>query len=117
MNDNLEGTEKTSYQMPAYTDGTADLGLGLAVILLGLFPALRGTLGPTWTVPIFLLALGLIAIGLVIFRNRVTSSRLAQIEFSEPSRERQKVGLYLTIFLLLLTLISWLGFLSVHWGG
>jgi hypothetical protein len=110
MNENLKQSEKTSYRMAMYADGTADLGLGLLVLLLGLYPPVRGLLGPTWTTLIFFIALGLIVFGLMTFRKRATASRMAQIEFSEPSRERQKVGLYLTIFLLILTLISWLGF-------
>ena len=110
MNDDLDRkqTGQASSPMAMYTDGTADLGLGLLVLLLGLYPSARNLLGPAWTILIFLLGTGLVFIGLAQLRKRVTTSRLAQIPVTEPSRERQKVGLYLTIFLLILTLVTWL---------
>ena len=49
----LKQTEKASYRLAAYADGTGDLSLGLVFILLGVLPPLPGSLRTRLEYPLF----------------------------------------------------------------
>ena len=119
----LKGTERNSFKLSAYADGTADLSLGLVFILLGIYPFTREWLGVYWNFPIFLIALGVVVYAQFRFRQRITPQRIGLVSFGERTKKRTRVALLVTVILFILTVLTWLGaargtFFSLpHWMG
>jgi hypothetical protein len=111
MNANLDlkQTEKASYKLAAYADGTADISLGLVMILLGIYPTTRELLGVYWNFPLFLFALGLVVYAQFRVKKRITPSRIGIVEFGEKVKNRAKVALLITVVLFTLTVLTWVG--------
>lgn len=105
----LKSTEKASYKLAAYADGTADLSLGLVMILLGIYPFSRNLLGAYWNFPIFLVALGLVVYLQSRIRQRITPSRIGLVSFGEKTKKRTRVALIVTVVLFILTVLTWVG--------
>lgn len=105
----LKSTEKASFRLAAYSDGTADLGLGLVFLLLGAYPFTRELLGVYWNFPLFLLALGLIVTAQILVKKRLTPSRIGIVSLGQRFKTRAKVSLLATAVLLVLTVLTWLG--------
>ncbi|MFN2113833.1 MAG: hypothetical protein ACK2TT_11995 [Anaerolineales bacterium] len=105
----LKGTEKASWKLAAYSDGTADLSLGLVFLLLGVYPFTRELLGPVWNFPLFLLALGGVVALQLIVKRRVTFSRIGIVRLGERFQKRLKVAFLVMIALLVLTTLTWVG--------
>ena len=83
MNANLDlkQTEKASFQLAAYADGTSDISLGLVFVLLGFYPLTRTFLGPILNMVVFLAALAAIVISLQVLRSRITPTRIGLVQF------------------------------------
>ena len=105
----LKGTERNSFKLTAYADGTADLSLGLVFLLLGIYPFTREQLGPVWNFPLFLVALGTIVYAQIRVKKRLTPSRIGIVKLGERFKKRAWVVLLVTIVLFTLTVLTWVG--------
>ena len=108
-NIDLKGTERASFKLAAYADGTADLGLGLVFILLGIYPFTRELLGPAWNFPLFLLVLGIIVYAQIRVKKHIAPSRIGIVKLGQRAQKRAKVALLVTAVLLALTVLTWMG--------
>jgi hypothetical protein len=103
----LKRTEKASYRLAAYGDGTSDLALGLTFLLLGLYPLTRAAFGPDWNMLFFLAVLGSI-VGLQFWvRYRLGPSRLGIVEFGPRVKNRLRLALVITILLAGAMIATW----------
>jgi len=105
----LKQTEKASFRLAAYADGTADLSLGLVFLLLGLYPLTRELFGVYWNFPFFLLVLGAIVAAQVWVKKRLTPSRIGIVTLGERFKKRSRLALLITVILLILTTLTWVG--------
>ena len=105
----LKKAEQASFKLAAYADGTSDLGLGLVYILLGIYPFTREQLGPAWNFPLFLGALGLVVLAQILTKNRLAPSRIGIVKLGPRVQARFKAALLVTIILLALTVLTWVG--------
>lgn len=105
----LKGSERESFKLAAYTDGTADLSLGLVYLLLGVYPYTRKMLGPAWNFPLFLGALGTILFAQIWFKKRFSSSRIGIVKLGQRYQKRTRVVLLITVLLFTLTVLTWVG--------
>jgi hypothetical protein len=103
----LKQTEKTSFKLATYADGTNDIALGLVMILLGIYPFTRAALGVTWNFLGYLLILGLIVFFQSRLRARLAPSRIGLVKFGPAVNKRLKLALVLTFTLLFLTALTW----------
>ena len=108
----LKSTERNSFKLAAYADGTSDLSLGLVFILLGIYPFTREQLGPAWNFPLFLVALGAIVYAQLRVKKRVTPSRIGIVKLGERFKKRALVVLLVTAALFALTVLTWVGALD-----
>ena len=111
MNNNLDlkQTERNSFKLAAYADGTSDLGLGLVFILLGIYPFTREQLGPVWNFPLFLAVLGLLVFAQYRLKSRLAPSRIGIVKLGPRIQKRFRSALLATIILLALTVLTWVG--------
>jgi len=109
MNDqfDLKSTEKASYKLAAYGDGTADLSMGLVFLLLGLFPLTREILGPSWNVVFFLVVLGLVVAAQGMVRARLGPSRIGIVKFGPRVKNRVRIALLINVALALAMIAIW----------
>jgi hypothetical protein len=105
----LKNTEKASFKLATYTDGTADISLGLVFTLLGIYPFTRELLGPAWNFPLFLAALGLIVVFQMLVKRRLGPSRIGIVKLGGRIQKRLKASLLVMIALLALTVLTWVG--------
>ncbi|MGB2962455.1 MAG: hypothetical protein WBB69_00525 [Anaerolineales bacterium] len=111
MNKNLDlkQTERNSFKLATYADGTADLSLGLAFLLLGIYPFTREQLGPVWNFPVFLVVLGLIVFAQYRVKSRLAPTRIGIVKLGQRVQKRFKVALLVMVILLTLTVLTWVG--------
>jgi hypothetical protein len=112
MNANLDlkETEKASYRLAAFGDGTADLTLGLSFLLLGCFPLTRAAFGPTINAVIFLIALyGIIFLTSQV-RKKLGPSRLGIVTFGDRVKKRSRIMGIITALLSLAMIAVWFRF-------
>jgi len=105
----LKQTEKAGFKLAAYADGTADIGLGLVFLLLGIYPFTREQLGPVWTFPLFLAFLGVIVFAQIRVKNRLAPTRIGIVKLGERFQKLAKGALLATLVLLALTVLTWIG--------
>lgn len=111
MNKNLDlkQTERNSFKLATYADGTADLSLGLAFLLLGIYPFTREQLGPVWNFPVFLVVLGLIVFAQYRVKSRLAPTRIGIVKLGQRVQKQFKVALLVMVILLTLTVLTWVG--------
>ena len=111
MNKNLDlkQTERNSFKLATYAGGTADLSLGLAFLLLGIYPFTRAQLGPVWNFPVFLGVLGLIVFAQYRVKSRLAPTRIGIVKLGQRVQKRFKVALLVMVILLTLTVLTWVG--------
>lgn len=103
----LKQTEKASYRLAAYGDGTADLALGMTFLLLGLYPLTRAAFGPSWNMLFFLAVLGAI-VGIQTWaRSRLAPSRIGIVKFGPRVKNRLRLALLVTILLAAAMIATW----------
>jgi hypothetical protein len=103
----LKQTEKASYRLAAYADGTADLSLGLVFILLGLYPLSRAAFGPDWNMLFFLAVLGLIVLIQSLVKKRLGAARIGIVKFGARVKNRVRISLLITVALSALMIATW----------
>ena len=109
MNTNLDlkQTERNSFKLSAYADGTADMSLGLVMILLGTYPITRELFGVAYNILFFFAVLGLIIFAQIRIKARLTPSRIGLVNFGEKTQRRMKVAVLITFLLVCLTAATW----------
>jgi len=109
MNTNLDlkRTEKASYKLAAYADGTADLGLGLVFFLLGLYPFTREAFGPSFNMLFFILALGGIIFIQGRVRNRLVPGRIGVVKFGPRVKTRTRIAFMVMVVLSAVMITAW----------
>lgn len=103
----LKGTERNSFKLSAYADGTADMSLGLMIILLGTYPITRELFGVAYNILFFFVVLGLIIFAQIRIKARLTPSRIGLVNFGEKTQKRMKVAVLITGLLVLSTAATW----------
>ena len=103
----LKGTERNSFKLSAYADGTADISLGLVMITLGTYPITRELFGVAYNILFFFVVLGLIIFAQIRIKARLTPSRIGLVNFGEKTQKRMKVALLITFVLVCLTAATW----------
>jgi len=109
MNANLDlkSTEKASFKLAAYSDGIADIGLGLVVITLGIYPYTRELLGQGWSALLYLASVGLIIFLQTYVKNRLAPSRIGIVDFGKRATKRLRALGLITAVLVVLTALTW----------
>ena len=105
----LKSTERASYRLAAYADGTSDISLGLVFILLGCYAYTREVLGPGWNMLFFLVMLGLITLGQGLLRKKLIPERIGVVKFGPHVQKRKRVFLLITILLAAGMIATWVG--------
>lgn len=95
----LKQTEKESFKLAAYADGTSDISLGVIFTLLGIYPFTREVLGVGWNTVVFLIALALISLLQMRIRARLIPERIGVVKFGPHVRQRKIAFLLITILL------------------
>ena len=103
----LKSTEKASFKLAAYADGIADIGLGMVMITLGIYPFTRELLGVGWNIVFYLTAVGLIIFAQIQVKNRLAPSRIGIVDFGERAQKRLRVSVLITAVLVALTVLTW----------
>ena len=103
----LKGTEKASFKLAAYSDGIADIGLGLVVITLGIYPFTRELLGQGWNALLYLASVGLILFLQISVKNRLAPSRIGIVDFGKRANKRLRAFGLITAVLVALTALTW----------
>lgn len=103
----LKQTERNSFKLSAYADGTADMSLGLVMILLGTYPITRELFGVAYNILFFFLVLGLIIFTQIRIKAHLTPSRIGLVNFGEKTQRRMKVAVLITFVLVCLTAATW----------
>jgi len=103
----LKQTERNSFKLSAYADGTADISLGLMMILLGTYPITRELFGVAYNILFFFVVLGLIIFAQIRIKARLTPSRIGLVNFGEKTQKRMKVAVLITGLLVLSTAATW----------
>jgi hypothetical protein len=103
----LKQTERNSFKLSAYADGTADMSLGLVMILLGTYPITRELFGVAYNILFFFVVLGLIIFAQIRIKARLTPSRIGLVNFGEKTQRRLKVAILITFVLVCLTAATW----------
>ena len=103
----LKGTERNSFKLSAYADGTADISLGLVMILLGTYPLTRELFGVAFNMLFFFVVLGIIIFAQIRVKARLTPSRIGLVNFGEKTQKRMKVAVLITSLLVFLTAGTW----------
>ena len=106
-NINLKQTERESFNLATYADGTADISLGLLLFLMGIYPLTRELLGVNGNILFSLAVLGLIFTAQVWAKKRLAPSRVGVVKFGERIQKRLKVALLVGILLFFLTAGTW----------
>ena len=104
---NLKQTERESFKLATYTDGLSDIGLGLVMILMGIYPLTRQLLGVNGNMVFSLATLGLIFAGQVWAKKRLGPSRIGVVTFGERVQKRLKISLLIGIVLFFLVALTW----------
>ena len=109
MNTNLDlkGTEKASFKLAAYSDGIADIGLGLVVITLAIYPFTRELLGVNWNALLYLGSVSLIIFLQTYVKNRLTPSRIGIVDFGKRATKRLLAFGLITAVLVVLMALTW----------
>jgi hypothetical protein len=103
----IKNTEKASFKLANYADGTVDIGLGLVMILLGFNPLTRQSLGVTLNFILFLVGLGIIVGLQTLLKSRVAPSRVGVVRFGQRVLNRKKAAIIVTAVLVVLTGLTW----------
>ena len=103
----LKQTERNSFKLSAYADGTADISIGLVMILLGTYPITRELFGVAYNILFFFVVLGLIIFAQIRIKARLTPSRIGLVNFGEKTQKRLKVAVLITFVLVLSTAVTW----------
>ncbi|MCK4489245.1 MAG: hypothetical protein KAU23_03245 [Anaerolineales bacterium] len=103
----LKGTEKASFKLAAYSDGIADIGLGLVVITLAIYPFTRELLGVNWNALLYLASVGLIIFLQTYVKNRLAPSRIGIVDFGKKANKRLRAFGLITAVLVVLTVLTW----------
>ncbi len=103
----LKSTERNSFKLSAYADGTADISLGLVMILLGTYPLTRELFGVAFNMLFFFVVLGIIIFAQIRVKARLTPSRIGLVNFGEKTQKRMKVAVLITSLLVFLTAGTW----------
>ena len=103
----LKQTERNSFKLSAYADGTADISIGLVMILLGTYPITRELFGVAYNILFFFVVLGLIIFAQIRIKSRLTPSRIGLVNFGEKTQKRLKVAVLITFVLVLSTAVTW----------
>jgi len=103
----LKQTEKASYRLAAFGDGTADLTLGLSYILLGLYPISRAAFGPLLNAAFFLVVLYGIVFLTALIRKKLGPSRIGIVEFGDRIKKRGRYLTIITAILAALMILTW----------
>jgi len=106
-NYDLKQTEKASFKLAAYGDGTTDLSMGLIFLLLGLFPLTRELLGPSWNVLFFLVVLSLVVVTQGWVSKMLGPSRIGIVKFGPRVKNRMRVSLLITVTLAIVMIAAW----------
>lgn len=109
MNANLDlkQTEKASYRLAAFGDGTADLTLGLSFFLLGFYPLSRAALGPVLNGFLFVIALYGIVFLTALIRKKLGPSRLGIVTFGDSVKKRARIMGITTAILAAMMILTW----------
>ena len=109
MNNNLDlkQTERNSFKLSAYADGTGDMSLGLMMILLGTYPITRELFGVAYNILFFFVVMGLIIFAQIRIKAHLTPSRIGLVNFGQRMQRRMKVAVLVTFALVCLTAAIW----------
>jgi hypothetical protein len=97
-----------SLELAAYSDGTADISLGLVFLLLGFFSWSREMLGATLNMVVFLLAIVVLVGTLQLLRNRLVIGRIGEAEFSPPPQKSKRVFILITALIVVGMIAIWI---------
>jgi hypothetical protein len=109
MNTNLDlkQTERNSFKLATYSDGLADISLGLVMILLSLYPYTREVFGVAVNILFFFAVLGTIIWLQVKFKGQLGPDRIGLVNFGEKAQKRMKIAVLITSLLVFLTAVTW----------
>ena len=103
----LKDTEKASFKLAAFSDGIADICLGLVMITLGVYPSIRELLGVNWSALFYLASMGLILFGLIRIKKHLAHSRIGIVDFGKRANKRLLAFGLISAVLLDLTALTW----------
>ena len=104
---NLKQTERDSFKLATYADGLSDIGLGLVMMLMWIYPLTRAWLGVSGSALFSLAALGLIFTAQVWAKKRLAPSRIGVVKFGERIQKRLRTSLLIGIVLFFLVAGTW----------
>ena len=99
----LRQVQKRIWQMMSFEDGLWDILLGTIFMLLAIYPITRELLGPEWNIVLFLVALGLLALGQLALRYFISVPRIG---YMRPRRSpKLRLLVIFTAIMVLLTFV------------
>ena len=104
----LKSSEKASYKLATFADCTADLMVGLSLLLLDLFPLTRAALGPTCNALFFLVVLNAIAFVFSWGRKKLGFSRIGVVKFGALVKKRVWISGLITAALSAGMILIWI---------